>query len=102
MFQSPNNSSVMGSVPREQLGVAGGINALFRNLGMVSGSTLSVLLFAVTSKMNFNSISAKITNLSVESFMSGFQVVLLFAGFVNLIALLISLMGSVKPQPQKN
>ena len=32
IFQSPNNSSIMGSVPREQLGIAGGINALFRNL----------------------------------------------------------------------
>ena len=40
-FQSPNTSSIMGSVPRNQLGIAGGINALFRNLGMVSGTIAS-------------------------------------------------------------
>ncbi len=44
MFQAPNNSSIMGSVPRSKLGVAGGFNALVRNLGMIVGITLSVTL----------------------------------------------------------
>lgn len=46
MFQSPNNSSIMGSVPRSKLGLAGGINALVRNVGMVLGIALSVSLFS--------------------------------------------------------
>ena len=37
MFQSPNNSAVMGSVPRERLGVASGINVIARTLGRTSG-----------------------------------------------------------------
>lgn len=45
MFQSPNNSAVMGSVPPPKLGVAGGINALVRNMGMVIGIAFSVSLF---------------------------------------------------------
>jgi len=45
MFQSPNNSSVMSSVPPQKLGVAGGINSLVRNLGMIVGIALSVSLF---------------------------------------------------------
>lgn len=45
MFQSPNNSSVMSSVPPEKLGIAGGINSLVRNLGMVTGIAYSVSLF---------------------------------------------------------
>jgi EmrB/QacA subfamily drug resistance transporter len=45
LFQSPNNSSVMGSVPKNKLGIAGGINALVRNVGMVLGISLSVSLF---------------------------------------------------------
>lgn len=45
MFQSPNNSSIMGSVPKTKLGVAGGFNALVRNIGMVVGISLSVALF---------------------------------------------------------
>lgn len=46
MFQSPNNASVMGSVPRSKLGIAGGLNALVRNVGMVLGIALSVSLFS--------------------------------------------------------
>jgi EmrB/QacA subfamily drug resistance transporter len=36
-FQSPNNSAVMGSVPRPHLGTASGILATMRNVGMVLG-----------------------------------------------------------------
>ncbi len=37
LFQSPNNSAVMGSVPPPHLGVASGILAAMRNVGMVLG-----------------------------------------------------------------
>ncbi len=37
MFQSPNNSAVMGSVPPWHLGIASGILAAMRNVGMVLG-----------------------------------------------------------------
>jgi len=37
IFQSPNNSAVMGSAPRPHLGVASGILATMRNVGMVLG-----------------------------------------------------------------
>ena len=42
MFQSPNNSLIMGSAPIEMLGFAGSVSALARYLGMavgISGST---------------------------------------------------------------
>lgn len=44
MFQSPNNSLVMSTVDRDKLGIAGSINALVRNLGMVFGISLSTTL----------------------------------------------------------
>ena len=37
IFQSPNNSAVMGSVPRERLGVVSGINVIGRTLGNTAG-----------------------------------------------------------------
>lgn len=37
MFQSPNNSAIMGAVPRRFLGIAGGVLATTRNVGMVLG-----------------------------------------------------------------
>lgn len=44
LFQSPNNSIVMSLVPKNKLGIAGSINALVRNMGMVFGIAFSVTL----------------------------------------------------------
>ena len=92
VFQSPNNSSVMGSVPRDQLGVAGGINALFRNLGMVSGVTLSVMLFGYTTNLDINSIT---NGINTAIFIKGFRVVTLFSALSCLLAAIISISRSV-------
>ena len=91
LFQSPNNSSVMGSVPRERLGIAGGINALFRNLGMVSGITLSVMLFSVTTRMDINSLSGSGFAMDVPLFLKGFRTVLAAAAITCLTGAMISL-----------
>ncbi len=44
LFQSPNNSLIMSTVPKHKLGIAGSVNALVRNLGMVLGVSLSTTL----------------------------------------------------------
>jgi EmrB/QacA subfamily drug resistance transporter len=47
IFQSPNNSAVMGSVPRPHLGIASGILATMRSVGMVLGiATGGAVLYA--------------------------------------------------------
>ena len=37
IFQSPNNSAVMGSVPRQRLGIASGLLSLTRTVGQTAG-----------------------------------------------------------------
>lgn len=103
-FQSPNNSSVMGSVPKNQLGIAGGLNALIRNLGMVSGATLSVILFSFMTRANLNSLSGGAASISTELFLKGFRVVILMAAAACFISLLISLSRAafVKPTVHKS
>ncbi|MGO3792755.1 MAG: MFS transporter [Enterococcus gilvus] len=44
LFQSPNNTIVMSSVEKENLGVAGSLNSFARNLGMVVGIALSTTI----------------------------------------------------------
>lgn len=44
LFQSPNTSLIMANAPRHMLGISGSVNALIRNLGMISGTTLSILI----------------------------------------------------------
>ncbi len=46
LFQSPNNSAIMGSAPRERLGVVSGLLSLSRTFGMVMGIPLMGAIFA--------------------------------------------------------
>ncbi|KRL58510.1 MFS transporter [Latilactobacillus fuchuensis] len=51
IFQAPNNTIVMSSVDVKDLGIAGGINALARNLGMIFGiSCATTVLFSAMSR----------------------------------------------------
>ena len=45
LFVSPNNTAIMGAVPRTRRGIASGAVATARNLGMVMGVTLAGTLF---------------------------------------------------------
>lgn len=47
LFVPPNNSSIMGSAPRERQGVASALLAAARNVGMVTGIALSSALFSL-------------------------------------------------------
>ncbi|HJV17949.1 MAG TPA: MFS transporter [Bacillales bacterium] len=84
MFQSPNNSSVMSSVPPQKLGIAGGINSLVRNLGMVSGIALSVSLFEAWGGVTHPRPD------QISNFMSAYQSVMLVAMAIALIGAVIS------------
>jgi hypothetical protein len=46
MFQSPNNSAIMGGVTRERLGIASGLLSLTRTLGQTTGLPLLGAVFA--------------------------------------------------------
>lgn len=45
LFQSPNNTIIMSSVPKNRLGIASGLLAMVRNLGMVTGTAISGAIF---------------------------------------------------------
>lgn len=47
IFQSPNNSAVMGSVPRERLGVASAMLGITRNTGQLSGIAVLGAIWAM-------------------------------------------------------
>lgn len=99
LFQSPNTSYIMGSVSRDKLGVAGSINAFFRNFGMVSGTTLSVMLFLAVTKMRINNIDASSFNNTV--FLKGFQIVMLSAATLSLLAVILTMFRNNKEKIEK-
>lgn len=47
LFQSPNNSAIIGSAPRERSGSASGMLATARLLGQTSGASLAALMFVL-------------------------------------------------------
>jgi EmrB/QacA subfamily drug resistance transporter len=46
IFQSPNNSAIMGSAPRERLGIASGLLSITRTLGQTAGIAVLGALWA--------------------------------------------------------
>ena len=80
VFQAPNNALVMSLVPREKLGIAGSINALVRNLGMVFGVSMSTIL--LYNRMSSN-LGFHVTNYAPgmdDAFIHGMRVVYVAAG----------------------
>jgi EmrB/QacA subfamily drug resistance transporter len=88
LFQSPNNSLVMSTVSKNKLGIAGSVNALVRNLGMVFGIGFSVSLL-------YNRMSTRI-GYKVESYVPGRPDVFIYAmQFVYVSAAFICLIGII-------
>lgn len=71
LFQSPNNSLVMSTVPKHKLGIAGSVNALVRNLGFIFGVSASTSIL-------YNRMSYKI-GYKVLSYIPGREDVFIYA-----------------------
>jgi len=100
MFQSPNNSLVMSTVSRDRLGVAGSINALVRNVGMVCGTALATtLLYGMMSARIGHRVTSYIPERS-DAFIFGMHIVYLAAGAVSLIGALLTLLRMLSKNQQ--
>jgi len=80
MFTPPNNSHVMGNVPKNSLGVAGGILNMSRTLGMGLGITFGGISYELFTKLYGSSHHSFL----VHTFRSAYFVVAVFA-FITLI-----------------
>ena len=91
LFQSPNNTMVMSSVTKENLGVAGSLNSFARNLGMVVGILLAttILYDAMSSKMG-ERVTTYIAK-RPDVFIYGMKITFLGSFLLCLAALLLTL-----------
>jgi len=87
LFQSPNNSIVMGSVPKERLGIAGGMLGMVRNLGMVTGIAISGAVF--TSGLQSNQAAGLVYE---AAFLGGFHNAFMVAAVICSVGVITSLM----------
>ena len=88
IFQSPNNARVMSSVSADKLGIASSTNALFRYIGLSSGTTFSMLIFSFSSNINIGNLSS---SFHVSAFLHGITVVYIFDAVCALIAMAFSM-----------
>lgn len=88
LFQSPNNSRVMGNVSKDKLGIAGSVNALFRYIGLSSGTTFTMLIFSFSSNLSMSKLS---NGFQTGSFLHGVAAVYLFDAVCALIAMAFSM-----------
>lgn len=104
MFQSPNNSAILGSVSRERLGITSGFLSLSRTLGQTTGVPLLGSFFYNLTKISIpqgNSID--ITSAPIEALVFGFHKTLNISAFILfLAAILIFFMDRRERAPKSN
>lgn len=105
IFQAPNNTIVMSSVSKKELGIAGGLNALARNMGMIIGISLATtVLFAAMSHRAGHHVTTYVTK-APELFIYGMHVVFILATVLCVITVVITIMrwrGSIKAKKAAN
>jgi MFS family permease len=93
LFQTPNNSAVMSSVPADSRGVASGMLATARNIGMVIGVGLSSTLFMLFAGQAPSQAAEGLAGLIAQkaSFIYALRLTFIVASFVAVAAMAASL-----------
>lgn len=90
MFQSPNNSLIMSTVPRSRLGIAGSINALVRNLGLVVGVSVSTLMLYGMMSLKLGYKVTDFVKGKEAEFIFGMSAAYIFIGALSLFAAILT------------
>lgn len=100
IFKSPNNSLVMARVEKKNLGIAGSVNSLFRNLAMVYGFTLATTL--LYDRMSYK-LGYKVSNYvpgREDVFIYGMDFVFLIAGIISTVGVIFAIIRYFKIKGQ--
>ncbi len=84
MFQAPNSTAMMSAVPRRIIGVASGLLAVGRNIGITTGVALSTAIFAYRRHIYSQNMGDD------EAFVSAFSWVITAFAFIVLAAAIVS------------
>ena len=96
IFQSPNNSLIMSTVEKNELGIAGSINGLVRNLGTTTGIALStsILYSRMSSKLGYK-VSGYVDG-RADVFVYAMRFVFIGIGVICLIGAILSVIRVIK------
>lgn len=95
LFNSPNSSAVMGSVPPNRRGVAGGMRTLLNNTGQTLAIAIAMVILSTV--MSYQVLAGLFTGAERGSqsingliFMQGFQKVFAFSAAISAVAMICS------------
>jgi EmrB/QacA subfamily drug resistance transporter len=94
LFNSPNTSAVMGSVPRNRRGVAAGMRTLLNNTGQTTAIAAAMVILSTV--MSYQLLTGLFTGratgqaLDPNSFMRGFHEIFFFGAITCVIAIVCS------------
>ena len=94
-FNSPNNSSIMGAVPRTKVGITSSLIATVRNIGQMAGTAMAASLFAAWAGA---AVAATATSAAIAFdqglFLSAFTKVFRVGALLGLVGVVVSLVRS--------
>lgn len=103
LFQSPNNSAIMGSAPRERLGIVSSLLAVTRSLGQTVGiAVLGALWAAFVYRSAGGFVPGGATVASPEDQVTGLRAVSLIVAMLVIIALLVALWAWRKESKERS
>ena len=98
MFQSPNNSAILGAVTPQRLGIASGLLSLTRTLGQTTGLPLFAAIFAsiALAGKNDGDLTLAASGAIVSGFQGTFQLAAVLLAIAAALTLLLWRMESKK------
>lgn len=102
LFQSPNNVIIMAAVDREKMGIAGSINGLVRNVGMVTGISFSVVLLNNRMSHYLGYPVTSFTEGQNQAFLYGMKIVYLVAATICFLGALLTFLRMRHSKPEAN
>lgn len=111
LFTPPNNSSIMGAAPKDNLSVAGGLLNMMRSLGLIFGVDVSGLIFTTLEEKTVvekgfydvqHIFHNRLIPVSVRdiAFMKGYLVVLGVLVALSLLSAFLSVLRNEKPEQE--
>jgi MFS family permease len=102
IFSSPNNSTIMGTAPRERLGIVSGILAVNRTLGQMTGiAVLGAIWASRVIAYNDSSVESGATNAEPAYQVAGLNDTFSVAVVVILAALSLSVWSYIQDRREK-
>lgn len=95
LFNSPNNSAIMGSVPAEYMGIGGGLLTITRLLGQISGIAVLGSVWAASVATSAGGVlpGSGAAGASPEAQVAGLHTTFVIAGVIITVAVAISFWG---------